>query len=107
MTNPWRESKPFDDMFVDEIQLSGTNGQLSCNACVFPIEDVDPFIESTNTTSIRQINVLVRLADLSSALSSYGRPSIGDYIAYGDFNWSVSDVEKEQTWYKMIARSKS
>lgn len=94
MTNPWKVSKAFDDMFVDEISIDG----ISYNVCVFPIEDVDPFTDSANTSDIKRINVLLRLSDITT------RPIIGDSLIYENETWAIADIVREQTWYRMTAR---
>lgn len=106
MNNPWNVSDAFDDMFVDHIVLSSHSMQLSCDACVFPVEDVDPFTESTTTNSAKMLNVLVRYRDVNM-LSSFGRPKISDCVLYDGVKWSVADVDKEQDWYRITTRSKA
>lgn len=106
MNNPWNVSGAFDDMFVDSIVLSSRTMQLSCAACVFPVEDVDPFTESTTANSAKTLNVLVRCRDVEM-LSSFGRPKIGDCLTYDSSRWAVADVDREQDWYRLTARSKA
>ena len=106
MNNPWNVSQPFDDMFVDSIVLSRQTAQLSCNACVFPVEDVDPFTDSTTTNGAKMLNVLVRCSDMDM-LSSFGRPKISDGLMYNGSRWAIADVDKEQDWYRLTARSKA
>ena len=106
MNNPWNKSRPFDAMFVDPVVLGLASGHLSCDACVFPVEDVDPFTESTTTNAAKSINALVRYADVH-ALSSTTRPKIGDSLEYGGASWAMADVQLEQNWYRITARSKA
>lgn len=97
MTNPWIVEEAFDDMFVDSVLLDN----ISYAACVFPVEDVDPFTESVAENNVKQINILIRCDDIAA------RPNLGDSVLYNEKIWKVSDVEKEQNWYKISARSKT
>lgn len=106
--NPWRDDGAFDDMFCDVVEISGTRDgspfQTSLDACVFPREDVDPFVESSAESDVRKIDVLVRVRDADR--SGAYRPQLGDVVEReGGDKWKVCGVEKEQNWYRITARS--
>lgn len=103
MTNPWYcNDAAFEVMFSDtaEIKTKTERGTVKC--CVFPIEDVDPFIDTDTETKIKRISILLKKKNWFCGT----RPSIGDRITLPNGEqFKLSEINDEQNWYKMTARS--
>ena len=105
MSNPWKDTDAaFDVMFSDEAQFTTikTNETSTLRCCVFPREDVDPFADSDNVSTIKAATVLVRKSDWTFNAA----PSIGDQVLTpnGD-KYKVSSIDMEQNWYRLNGRS--
>lgn len=102
--NPWNScGEAFSVMFSDEAEFitsKGERGSLYC--CLFPKEDVDPFVESDADSIIKSVSVLVKKCDWHFRT----KPAIGDQVKIcNDGKYKVMDVEDEQNWYRLTARS--
>lgn len=78
MNNPWTNSDAaFDVMFTDEVEFTTvkTNETSTLECCVFPREDVDPFVDSDNESTIKAATILVRKRDWTFTTN---RPAVGD-----------------------------
>lgn len=93
MKNPWTVEDAFDVMFCDDIDYTTVDGKRSGIKCsIFPIEQVDPFLEYTNETNLRMIRVLVRVLDFHCAFGQRNKPKVGDTLKTIDgLNWKVAD----------------
>ena len=72
MSNPWKEQLPFAPMFCDVIKIDGTREgvqgfQSTVRACVFPIEDVEPFDQSCADSDVQSITVIVPKSESTGA----------------------------------------
>lgn len=103
--SPWKcNDSAFDVMFSDEAEfLLVDNEKSTVRCCVFPKEDVDPFVDSDNESMIMSATVLVKKCDWHFLNT---RPSVGDQIRLpnGD-KYKVVTVEAEQNWWKLNGRS--
>ncbi len=78
MNNPWKcTDAAFDVMFSDEAEFTTikTNEKSTLECCVFPREDVDPFVDSDNQSLIKSATILVRRRDWTFTTK---QPSVGD-----------------------------
>lgn len=99
--DPWNVAAPFTPMFRESVTLKhkATSDNESGKACVFPLETVDPFEEQSVENEAKMISVLLLKDGIVNA------PKVGDELVLSDeTSWSVSNVELEQTWWKMTAR---
>ena len=108
MNNPWLIDDAFDVMFSETVQLNITRNGMTystpLDACVFPIEDVDPFVDSDTDNETKRISVILRIEDVRNALND--KPQLQDTIKLIDDSvWGICEVKAEQSWYKVIARS--
>ena len=76
--SPWYSNEAaFDAMFSDKAEITliknGERGTIDC--CVFPKEEVDPFVEGDNESLIMMATVLVKKCDWHFSVV---RPSVGD-----------------------------
>ena len=93
--NPWKLDAPFAPMFDEVVSISGSQG----TACVFPIETVDPFADASVENEAKRISVLLKKEGIATA------PKVGDTLTREDSaNWSIAEVEDEQTWWKLTCR---
>ena len=82
-------------MFDEVVSISSSQG----TACVFPIETVDPFAEQSVENEAKRISVLLKKEGIETA------PKVGDTLTREDnSNWSIAEVEDEQTWWKLTCR---
>ena len=99
--DPWSVTAPFAPMFREAVTLkhNATSNTESGKACVFPIETVDPFAEQSVENDAKMIYALLLKEGIEVA------PKVGDELTLSDeTKWSVSEVELEQTWWKITAR---
>ena len=91
----------FDD--VAEFTLAKSNERGTIHCCVFPKEEVDPFVESDNESLIMAATVLVKKCDWHFTTD---RPAIGDKVKLpnGDV-YKIYNVTPEQNWFKLDTRS--
>ena len=103
--SPWEEDGAFDAMFEDvaTFQTVKTTETKTFRCCVFPIETVDPFIESDSESDVKKISVLLRKDEWDLNQKS---PSIGDAMELRNGErYKVSEVRDEQNWWKLTGRS--
>lgn len=93
--NPWKIDAPFAPMFDETVSLASSSGV----ACIFPIETVDPFADASVENEAKRISVLLKKEGIATA------PKVGDTLTREDStNWSIAEVEDEQTWWKLTCR---
>ena len=104
--SPWYSNDAaFDVMFSDEAEMvlasDGERGTVKC--CVFPKEEVDPFIESDNESAVMQATLLMKKCDWHFLNK---KPNVGDQfkLANGD-KYKIFSIEAEQNWWKLNGRS--
>ena len=103
--NPFHAPKAFEPMYLDTIGYAATRDggtlRTSLNACVFPIETVDPFADSDTENEAKRIQVLIRKADWHFTTA----PQTGDEItALPNTKYRVQDVDDELDGYRIKAR---
>lgn len=96
--------KAFDPMFMEcadfTTEQGGLRGTVPC--CLFPVESIDPFVETDIDTKVKRANVLVRKRDW---LDLEDKPQIGDHVRWVDGSeWLVESCDIEQDWYRMEVR---
>ena len=99
--DPWNVTAPFKPMFRETVMLKhmSTSRIESGKACVFPLETVDPFMEQSVENDAKMVSVLLLKEGVEEA------PKVGDELTIADGSkWSASNVELEQTWWKITAR---
>lgn len=98
--NPWKIDAPFAPMFDESVTLVRLDQTTDTGfACVFPIEVVDPFAEQSVENEAKRISVLLKKEGIATA------PKVGDTLTREDStNWSIAEVEDEQTWWKLTCR---
>lgn len=103
--NPFKlDDAAFDVMFDENISIAYirplSSFSISAEACVFPFQTTDAFAEEDTGSTLELVNVLVKQNDLSV------KPQQGDSLTIIDENstWHITDVRKEQNWYKLTAR---
>lgn len=99
MFDPWKVSDPFLPMFNEQVTYTHSEATIAGDACVFPIEVVDPFAEQSVENEAKRISVLLKKEGIATA------PKVGDTLTREDStNWSIAEVEDEQTWWKLTCR---
>ena len=104
MNNPWNNFDAFSPMFCDkvEITLKANNQKFTVNACTFPLEQVDPFVENSNESLIKLVTVLLCKKCFPKDL----KPKVGDTITLENGEkYNISEITDEQTWWKCLSRS--
>jgi len=103
MKSPWDISEAFEPMFDDQIAVTRNGVRYPVKACVFPIEQVDPFVDSDYQNDVKLISALIRKRGIPKGW----KPQVGDEVqlANGE-KYKASEIEDEQIWFKMTARSK-
>lgn len=99
--DPWDIAAPFKPMFRETVTLKhmSTSTTEIGKACVFPLETVDPFIEQSVENDAKLVSVLLLKDGIATA------PKVGDTLTLADqSNWSIANVELEQTWWKITAK---
>jgi len=94
----------FAPMFTEAAEFttsSGIRGTVPC--CVFPIEAVDPFVETDVANDVRRANILVRKCDW---ITLKEEPKVGDSVTTPDTKrWKIETFDIEQDWYRLGVRS--
>lgn len=103
--SPWQcNDEAFEIMFSDNAEFSLVSGErATLQCCVFPKEDVDPFAESDNESTIMSATILVKKSDWCFSVKA---PSVGDKITLpnGD-KYKITTIKNEQNWYRLEGRS--
>lgn len=92
-------------MFLDVIEISSKRksdyNKTSLNACVFPIETVEPFIDTDTQSEVKHICVVIHKSDWPFK----NLMAIGDTITeFDSTTWKITDVSLEQDDIKITAR---
>lgn len=94
----------FAPMFTEVVEYTtstGVKGTVPC--CFFPIEEVDPFVETDIDNETRRANILIRRKDW---LAYSDEPKVGNSVSTPDGRkWKVETYDLEQDWYKLGVRS--
>lgn len=106
MRSPWKKNDlAFIVMFDDEAEFTTmtTNERGTVQCCIFPREDVDPFVESDNQSLIKSVTVLVRKCNW---IFTQRKPAVGDQIKLpNNDKYKVATIDEEQNWYRLTGRS--
>lgn len=99
MTNPWNINDAFTPMFCDDVRITSSGTSHQVKACVFPIEEVDPFADSDNKSELKRLNILIQHDDWN-----YGEIKVGSPVQYGSGTYKIETVDTEQSWWQIVAR---
>ncbi len=105
MKSPFKDiADAFAPMFTEAAEFvtaSGIRGTVPC--CTFPIEAVDPFVETDIANDVRRAHILVRKRDW---MSFSEEPQIGDAVTTPDAKtWKIETFDIGQDWYRLGVRS--
>lgn len=104
MKNPWNVFEAFQPMFCDKVEiiLKPDSLKYTVDACVFPMEQVDPFVEVSNESNIKLMTVLLCKKCFPKNL----KPKVGDSVLFENGEkYNISEISDEQTWWKCVTRS--
>lgn len=106
MENPWIIEDAFKPMFCDVVEFAcvreGRKNRSSVRACVFPVEDVDPFVDSDVENNLKKIHVIVKKLSMD-ALGVV--PKVGDVFKMANCeSYGITSVELQHWDYVITAR---
>lgn len=110
MADPWNTAEPFSPMFSETVEVSGSRakGQSfrgSFSACVYPVEDEEPFADTDADSDLRHFRLLVTKMGRRGWNKPYP-PQIGDQVKLKNGSkWKVSKMEDRQFWFELEARN--
>ena len=63
MTNPWNTFDAFKPMFIDTIGYKTKTFSTSLKCALFPLVNIEPFVDVDAETEIMKLNVLIDYDD--------------------------------------------
>ncbi len=102
MESPWNIEEAFEPMFDEAVEITLPDRRFTIKACVFPVEQVDPFVEEDYDNKVKLVNILIRKRCYPDSL----KPGVGDKVSLEDgTQYKICEVRTEQTWFIATARS--
>lgn len=102
MKNPWIcNDSAFTAMFSDVVEYSTQSERGTIKCCIFPVEAIDPFLDSDSASDIKSITILIKKPNYYFRQ----KPSIGDKIKTPETKFNVVKIDDEQSWYKIFGRT--